>query len=83
MAKHEKTLRAVFTEPTLGTIKWLDIEALFKHHGAEISEGKGSRVRILFKNTPHTFHRPHPRKETVKGAVETVRRIFREAGIVP
>jgi hypothetical protein len=83
MAKHEKTLRAVFREPTLASISWSDIESLFAYHGAEIKEGRGSRVRIFFRGRPHVFHRPHPEKEAGKRLVEAVRDIFREAGIVP
>jgi hypothetical protein len=29
------------------------------------------------------FHRPHPEKETDKGALKSVRRFLKEAGIEP
>ena len=73
----------VVREPTLASINWSDIEALFKYHGAEIKQGRGSRVRIFFDDRAHVFHRPHPEKEAGKKMVEAVRDIFREAGIVP
>jgi hypothetical protein len=51
--------------------------------GAEISEGRGSRVRIFLKDVKAVFHRPHPGKETDKGAVIALRRFLMTAGIVP
>jgi hypothetical protein len=64
-------------------IKWTDIEALLLACDAEISEGSGSRVRVALKGRRAVFHRPHPRKETDRGAVKSVRRFLIETGIVP
>jgi hypothetical protein len=60
-----------------------DVEALFLALGAEISEGSGSRVRVALKDVRAVFHRPHPRKETNKGAVKSVRRFLEAAGVKP
>ena len=49
--------------------------------GAKISEGNGSRVRIALNNIRAVFHRPHPKKETDKGAIVSMRRFLKEAGI--
>lgn len=76
-------LDAVFTDPALAGIDWRDIEALFQACGAEISEGSGSRVRVALNGVRAVFHRPHPQKETDKGAVKSVRRFLSEAGIRP
>ena len=81
--KHQATLDAIFATPARASIVWSDIEALFRACGAEISEGSGSRVRIALNDVRAVFHRPHPRKETDKGAVKSVRRFLTEAGIVP
>jgi len=51
--------------------------------GAELSEGRGSRVRILLNGAEAVFHRPHPKKETDKGAVVSMRRFLENAGIKP
>jgi hypothetical protein len=51
--------------------------------GAELSEGRGSRVRVCLKDVKAVSHRPHPRKETDKGAVLALRRFLMTAGIVP
>jgi hypothetical protein len=81
--KHQATLDAIFATPVRASIVWSDIEALFRACGAEISEGSGSRVRIALNDGRAVFHRPHPRKETDKGAVKSVRRFLTEAGIMP
>ena len=62
-------------------IAWLDIEAMLLSHGAEISEGRGSRVRIALNGVRAVFHRPHLQKETDRGAVASMRRFLIEAGI--
>lgn len=51
--------------------------------GGEISEGAGSRVRIALNDVRAVFHRPHPQKETDKGAVKSMRRFLTEAGVTP
>jgi len=81
--KHRKTLEAIFEKPERATIAWRDIETLLIALGAEISEGRGSRVRIALKDVRAVFHRPHPRKETNKGAVKSVRRFLEAAGVKP
>lgn len=79
--KHQKTLQQIFHNPILAGIVWKDIEALLYALGAEISEGSGSRVRIALNGIRAVFHRPHPRKETDKGAVISMRRFLKEANI--
>ncbi|WP_308526420.1 type II toxin-antitoxin system HicA family toxin [uncultured Phyllobacterium sp.] len=48
-----------------------------------MTEGQGSRVRIALNGIRAVFHRPHPQKETDKGAVKSVRRFLLEAEIRP
>ena len=81
--KHRRTLEAIFDEPIRSNIPWRDIEAMLKAAGAEVSEGEGSRVRIALNGVRAVFHRPHPRKETDKGAVRAMRRFLTEAGVTP
>jgi hypothetical protein len=82
-ALHRKTLEAVFADPVSGSIKWRDIEAMLISLGCEVSEGGGSRVRVMFGSATAVFHRPHPRPDTDKGAVKAVRRFLTSAGIEP
>lgn len=81
--KHANTLKAVFHTPVLSNVKWSDIEALLISLGADISEGRGSRVRIHLNDRVSVFHRPHPHKETDKGTLVSVRRFLEEAGVKP
>ena len=81
--KHRKTLRAIFDDPVLAYIMWVDIEALFLSLGAERDEGSGSRIRFYLNGIRATFHRPHPQKETDRGAVKSVHKLLTEAGVRP
>jgi hypothetical protein len=82
-SKHQKTLEAIFEKPERANILWRDVEALFIALGAEITEGNGSRRRVALKGVRAVFHRPHPQKETDKGAVKSVRRFLEAAGVKP
>ena len=79
--KRRRTLLAVFEDPVRANIAWRDIEAMIDALGAEISEGAGSRVRIALGKARAVFHRPHPQKETDRGAVRSVRRFLIESGV--
>ncbi|MBD3673937.1 MAG: type II toxin-antitoxin system HicA family toxin [Planctomycetaceae bacterium] len=83
MAKHDKVLKKIFENPVPANIPWRDIESLMLHHGAEITEGNGSRVRVALNDEKAVFHRPHPEKETDRGAVKSVREFLENAGIRP
>ena len=82
-SKHRKTLEAIFEKPERANIAWRDIEAIFIALEAEITEGNGSRVRVAMKDVRAVFHRPHPRKETNKGAVKSVRKFLEAVGVKP
>jgi hypothetical protein len=82
-SRHQKTLAVIFKDPVSSKIAWTDVERLLRALHAEISEGRGSRVRIHLKGVRAVFHRPHPRKELNKGAVRSLRRYLLEAGFQP
>lgn len=82
MGKVDNTLDAVFAEPTRANIAWADIESLFRHLGADVSKGSGSRVRVALNGVRAVFHRPHPRREAHKPLVRSIRRFLESAGIV-
>ncbi|HOI09200.1 MAG TPA: type II toxin-antitoxin system HicA family toxin [Myxococcota bacterium] len=81
--RHRTTLARVFERPDRGDIPWRDIEALFVARGARISEGAGSRVRVVLNGVRAVFHRPHPGNETHRALVRSVRRFLAEAGVTP
>ncbi len=80
-SKHRKTLAAVFEDPVRANVPWMDIEKLLRALGADLSVGRGSRVRIYLNGVRAVFHRPHPRKETDRGALRSMRRFLLEAGV--
>lgn len=82
-SRHSATLQAIFEDPVRSNIKWRDIESLLVSLGAELSEGRGSRVRIALNGRLAVFHRPHPKKETDKGAVKSMRDFLLAAGVEP
>jgi hypothetical protein len=82
-ARHRATLAAIFSDPVRASISWKDVEALFLALGAMLSEGRGSRIRMELHGAEAVFHRPHPQKETDRGAVKSVRRFLLEAGVEP
>ena len=81
--KHGDTLKAIYHTPVLSSVKWSDVEALFISLGAQVVEGRGSRIKVYLNERVGMFHRPHPRKEADKGALVSVRRFLEEAGVKP
>ena len=79
--KQRQTLQKIFEKPERADISWNDIEALFIALGAEVTEGRGSRVRVALNDVRAVFHRPHPERVTNKGAVKSVRRFLMESGV--
>lgn len=49
--------------------------------GAVIAEGRGSRIRVELNGEDAVFHRPHPQKETDRGAVVSLRRFLINAEV--
>ncbi len=82
-AKHKKTLAAVFTEPTLASIVFADMEALVKGLGGNIHEREGSRVKLELQGHEWRCHRPHPGKEAKRYQVEELRELIELAGLAP
>jgi len=76
-------LQLIFSSPASGSIRWVDIEALFSALGAEISQRQGSRVGVFLFGEVRVFHRPHPSPDTDKGAVASIRKWLSTHGIKP
>lgn len=84
--KHRITLKAIFTLPTLSTIRWKEFSSLIIALGGTVeASGKtgGSRQRIRLKDRRAVLHKPHPGSEMVKGSVESARDFLRGAGVEP
>jgi len=81
--KHLATLKLIFARPVNGSIKWVDIEALFVALGAEVKKREGSRISVFLFNEIRVFHRPHPSPDTDKGAVASIRKWLEQHGVHP
>lgn len=81
--RHRKTLLAIFTRPTLASIRFSDIELLIKALGGDVLEREGSRVKITLMDEQWRCHRPHPGKEAKRYQVEEARELLQRAGITP
>lgn len=81
--KQSKTLAAIFADPVRANIAWNDVESMLGGLGAEISEGRGSRVRVALNGVRAVFHEPHPEREISKGTVRSIREFLVNAGIGP
>jgi predicted RNA binding protein YcfA (HicA-like mRNA interferase family) len=79
--KQAKTLKAIFEIPVRADVLWTDIVRLLEALGAEVTQGRGSRVRVHLRGVRAVFHEPHPEKETDKGALRSVREFLENAGI--
>lgn len=80
-SKNQKTLEAIFHEPTLGNICFADIETLILALGGTVTERSGSRVKIALKDEQWHCHRPHPHKEAHRYQVEEARELLKRIGL--
>jgi hypothetical protein len=78
-----RTLQSIFERPTRADIRWAAIESLVRALGGEVLERAGSRVAARLNGVTAVFHRPHPRPEAKKGAVDAVRQFLTNAGVKP
>jgi hypothetical protein len=51
--------------------------------GAQVIEGRGSRVRFEKDGEVETFHRPHPAKEAKRYQVRAARAFLERIGVTP
>ena len=82
-ARHQKTLKAVFTDPVRGSIVWRALEALLIASGCQVIEGRGSRVRLAHGKEIESFHRPHPEKKAKRYQVRAARAFQERIGVEP
>ena len=83
-SKHQRTLEAIFAEPTLGNITWDAVVALCHALGAMIESGSGSARTFEFEGGA-TFHchSPHPQKEVKRYAIRNLRDFLIKLEITP
>jgi len=79
----DRTLQAIFTKPTLASIRWKAVDTLLASLGTERTEGAGSRVKFSRDGVILGIHQPHPRPELKKYQVEDVREFLQKIGEEP
>lgn len=80
-SRHKKTLAAIMTKPTKGSIVFTDIEALIKAFGGEVREGAGSRVVLELAGQRKYMHRPS--KDAKKYQIDELRDWFDNLEVKP
>jgi hypothetical protein len=81
--RQRRTLARIFERPTRSDVRWDELASLLRALGAEDHEGAGSRVRFVLDGSILSLHRPHPKPELRKYAVEDVRDFLMARGIEP
>lgn len=81
--RQRRTLARIFERPTRADVRWDELAALMRALGAEEHQGAGSRVRFVLDGSILSLHRPHPKPELRKYAVEDVRDFLAGRGIEP
>jgi len=84
MNNHQRsTLLAIFKKPVPKTLEWVRVESLLISIGANVIEGRGSRVRFELNGVVATFHRPHPDKHAKPYQLHGARQFLEQAGVTP
>ncbi len=77
--KHRQTLERVFDRPTPADIRWADVEAMLRAADIAVSEGSGSRVRLIKGNSAMVI----PRPETGRATVRDLAKFLSSIGVEP
>lgn len=81
--RQRRTLARSFEQSTRADVRWDELASLMRALGAEQHQGAGSRVRSALDGSILSLHRPHPKPELRKYAVEDVRDFLAARGIEP
>ena len=79
--KQRRVLQSIFFDPIQATIKWEDVESLFRALGAVLTEGGGSGIRVELNGVRWRFDRPHPENIAGRGRIKNVRTFLTTAGV--
>jgi hypothetical protein len=81
--RQRRTLARIFEQPTRSDVRWEELESLMRALGTQQHECAGSRGRFVLDGSILNLHRPHPKPELRKYAVEDVRDFLAAHGIEP
>ena len=78
--KQRKVLNALMEGALPANLSWNDIRSLFTALGANVKQGRGSRIRVTLKGVHGNFHEPHNNK-CGKGRAGDVRTFLNNAEV--
>ncbi|WP_082428255.1 type II toxin-antitoxin system HicA family toxin [Pseudomonas sp. NBRC 111119] len=81
--QQKATLENLWKTPTPKALEWARIETLLVSAGAQVIEGRGSRVRFELNGVVATFHRPHPDRHAKTYQIRDARQFLEQAGVTP
>ena len=82
--KNLNTLQIIFDVPVRVDVRWEEVRILLVALNADISQGRGSRVRVYLNGERGVFHQPHPTSQPMcRGLVKDVKDLLTEAGVTP
>jgi predicted RNA binding protein YcfA (HicA-like mRNA interferase family) len=81
--KQQKTLAAIFSNPTPKTLAWDDFVSLLLALGCDMEKDGGSHFAFRRKNQKIDFHRPHPGKELKSYQVRDAKAFLLKIGVEP
>jgi hypothetical protein len=81
--RHKATVKAIYERPTRADVSWISFAALVAALGGSITNGKGSRRRIVVGTRRANLHEPHPSPNMAKGAVGDARDFLKLLGVSP
>jgi len=82
-SQNRATLAALFRSPTPKDLEWGDVERLLKALGGQVTQGRGSRMRVAPETQVWVIHRPHPRPELRAYQILDIRDRLESLGITP
>lgn len=80
--KHLKTIAKIRKRPRTGNLKYPDLESALEAMGFERFSNKSGGVAFnKGDNLTFTYHRPHPRPDVDKGAINALDKFLEREGI--
>ena len=82
MSTKQRTMLArIRRRPPPADLRWQDIVSALEHYGVEVSERKGSRVRLKKGHERIVVHRPHPGPHTGRETIRDIASFLKIAGV--
>ncbi len=71
-----KSFGGELENPERSDIRWDDLESMLGGLGGDISQGRGSRIRVALGGVKAVFHRPHPKSAVNYNEAMTLKEVI-------